>query len=593
MTSGSAILARLVAVSAGHRWLIPVLVGLGLLAFLFEGLGIYLLMPLLQTLSGETAAGAGSNGLIAYISSFTAGYSPDTQVALLVGAIVVCILLKGVAALASQIAYSYSGSRFGHDIRKTTFSAILRADQSFLDSQPPGALLNTLATETWRLSQGLQALSYLILNSCAVVIFLALMVALSWKMTLVVGAGIALILLLVHLVTAPAKQAGDAAVKANQNLASRISEGLGGLRTIRLFSQEDEEAKRFIQASEDVRRRFLRMEVLNALPGPIMEVLFAALLGALLISQQMSGLSSMVVFLALLLRLQPHAAALMHARVAILTLGGALDNVVATQEAAHFLPVVSGDLPAFAPQREISLNSVSFQYPGTLTDVLKDVTFRIPARQSTAIVGASGAGKSTVLGLLCRLGDPNSGGVLVDGVDLRSIDMVSWRQRIAVVPQDVFLFNTSIRANIAYGRPGASDAAIEKAARAAFAHDFVTALPMGYDTIVGDRGIRFSGGQRQRLALARAFLVKPDLLILDEATNALDGMSERFVHDALDHDSGTRTVVVVAHRLSSVERADHVVVLDRGRVIEAGSPDELWMRGAAFSEMFQHERLSA
>lgn len=588
------ILSRLMAVSAGHRWLIPVLVALGLTAFLFEGIGIYLLMPLLQTLGGEGAAGDSPNPLIGFVTSRTEGLAPDTKVVVLVSAIVFCILMKGITTLLSQIAYSYAGARFGHGVRQETFRAILRADQAFLDRQPPGALLNTLATETWRLSQGLQALSYLILNGCAVVIFLALMLVLSWKTTLAVGLGVAVILGIVQLVTAPARQVGEAAVRANQELASRISEGLAGQRTIRLFARESDEIGRFAQASDAVRRQFLRLEAINAVPGPLLEVLFAVLLGALLISSHgVGGLSSLIVFLALLLRLQPHAAALMHARVAILTLGGALDNVIATGEGAARQSVVSGELPAPAPRREIALNDVSFRYPGAEENVLSHAGFVMPALSTTAIVGPSGAGKSTILNLICRLGDPTGGAVLVDGQDLRSFDLASWRRRIAVVPQDVFLFNTTIRQNIAYGRPDASEDEIRAAARAAYADDFIIAQPQGYDTVVGDRGVRFSGGQRQRMALARAFLAGPDILILDEATNALDGNSERFVQDALREQSGRFTVIVVAHRLSSIDTADHVVVLDHGRVAETGAPGDLMTRGGLFAEMFARERLSA
>jgi subfamily B ATP-binding cassette protein MsbA len=592
MTRTAPLLARLMALTAGHRWLIPLLVLLGLLAFLFEGIGIYLLMPLLQTLSGTEGA-ATVDGLVGAATRWTADLPQGRKVAALVGAIVGCILLKGLTALASQMAQAYAGARFGHDIRVSTFRVILGADQGFLDVQPPGALLNTLATETWRLSQGLQALSWLILNGCAVVIFLGLMLVLSWQMTLVVGTAVGLILLVVHQVTAPAKAAGAEAVRANQTLASRISEGLAGLRTIRLFAREPDELHRFTAASSAVRRAFLRMEVLNALPAPLMETLFALLLGGLLIWQGTAGLPSLLVFLALLVRLQPHAAALMHARVALMTLEGAMDNVADLGRAADLHPLPSGPLPAVAPAQAIRLAAVGFRHAGAQTEALSDVTAEIPAGRTTAVVGPSGAGKSTLLGLVCRLADPTSGAVLIDGQDLRRFDLASWRRRIAVVPQDVFLFNASLRDNIAYGRPDATKAEIVAAAKAAFAYDFIAAVPAGYETHAGDRGQRFSGGQRQRLALARAILAAPDVLILDEATNALDGMAERLVQDALDQQAGRRTVIVVAHRLSSVERADHVILLDHGRVAATGSPDALWRGSPLFRALFGAERRSA
>lgn len=586
--------AKILAVSAGHRWLVPVLVGLGLLAFFFEGMAIYLLLPLFETLAGtgERLAGGDPNALIGFMNDRTADLAPETRTLVLVGAIVAFILLKGLSAMASQVAYSYAGARFGNHVRQTTFRAILRADQSFLDRQEPGALLNTLGTETWRLSQALQALAQLILNACAVIIFLGLMLALSWKMTLVVGLGVVLVLGIVYLSTLPAKRAGEAAVAANQELASRISEGLAGLRTIRLFARETEEAARFARASENVRRQFLRMEILSAMPAPLMEVLFALLLGLLLIGQQAGELPYLIVFLALLLRLQPHAGALMQGRVTLLILDAALDNVASMRAMAQAQALTSGERPAPKVTREIAFHNVGFRYPGSSGSALSEVSFTIGARRTTAIVGPSGAGKSTLLGLLTRLADPTSGRILVDGIDLASLDLASWRRRIATVPQDVFLFNASIRENIAYGRPEATPEEIRAAARAAHAEDFVDALPQGFETVVGDRGLRFSGGQRQRLALARALLADPGILILDEATNALDSRSERFVQDALADLNGRFTVIVVAHRLSSILRADSVIVLEAGRVTETGTPEELLHAGRTFEELFKPERRS-
>lgn len=590
-TSFAALLKKVMAVSVGHRWLVPVLVGLGLLAFFFEGMAIYLLLPLLETLAGGGSSDLGfqKNILIGFMNTGTAGLAPETRRFVLVAAIVICIFLKGMSALASYIAYSYAGARFGDDIRRTTFGAILRADQSFLDQQEPGALLNTLATETWRLSQALQALAQMILNACAVVIFLTLMLALSWQMTIAVGMGVLIILAIVYLSTLPAKKAGEDAVVANQELASRISEGLAGLRTIRLFAREAGENARFAQASDGVRRKFLRMEILSAIPAPFMEVLFALLLGLLLIGYQAGELPYLIVFLALLLRLQPHAGALMHARVTLLTLAGSLDNVATMRAMARQQSLISGAIMAPPVMREIALENVSFRYAGSPQNALSAVSFTIPVHKTTAIVGASGAGKSTILGLLTRLADPVSGAILVDGQDLRGFDIGSWRRRIASVPQDVFLFNASIRENIAYGRPDATPEEICAAARAAHAEEFITALPQGYDTIVGDRGARFSGGQRQRLALARAFLTNPDILILDEATNALDSRSERFIQDALTELAGRFTVIVVAHRLSSILRADNVIVLEGGQVTETGPPKALLQAGRAFEALFKDD----
>jgi subfamily B ATP-binding cassette protein MsbA len=207
----------------------------------------------------------------------------------------------------------------------------------------------------------------------------------------------------------------------------------------------------------------------------------------------------------------------------------------------------------------------------------------------TAVVGASGAGKTTLLHLLCGFYDPAAGRIAVDGVALAGAARSAWRRRIGYVGQDTFLFNTTVRDNIAYGCRGASDAEIEAAARQAHAHEFVTELPRGYDTVIGDRGVRLSGGQRQRIALARAFVRRPELLILDEATNALDGVSEHLVQRSIQAVRGECTVVIVAHRLDTILDADHVVVLEHGRVVEQGPLATLLERDGTFRRLYARQ----
>jgi subfamily B ATP-binding cassette protein MsbA len=218
------------------------------------------------------------------------------------------------------------------------------------------------------------------------------------------------------------------------------------------------------------------------------------------------------------------------------------------------------------------------------------VSFRIARGQVTAIVGASGAGKTTLLHLLCGFYDPTSGGIAVDDVLLQRFDRAAWRRRIGFVGQDTFLFNTSARENIRYGRRDAGDDEIEAAACQAHAHEFILALPAGYATVVGDRGARLSGGQRQRIALARAFVRQPELLILDEATNALDGISEHLVRRSIQAVRGTCTVVIVAHRFEAILDADHVVVLDAGRVVQEGPLATLLDREGAFQQLYMTKK---
>ncbi|MFI6373336.1 ABC transporter ATP-binding protein [Streptomyces sp. NPDC050546] len=243
---------------------------------------------------------------------------------------------------------------------------------------------------------------------------------------------------------------------------------------------------------------------------------------------------------------------------------------------------------------QVVFDHVGYTYPGQEHPAVDDISLTLEAGTTTAVVGPSGAGKSTLARLLLRFADPGAGGrITADGVDLRDMPLTDWHARIAVVSQEVFLFHGTVRDNIAFGRADAHATDIEKAARAAHAHDFITALPDGYDTVIGERGLRLSGGQRQRLAIARALLADTPLLILDEATSSVDIAAERAVVDALDQLREGRTVLVIAHRLSTVADADHLVVLIDGRVAEAGAPHRLLAEGGAYARLVARQREGA
>jgi subfamily B ATP-binding cassette protein MsbA len=361
------------------------------------------------------------------------------------------------------------------------------------------------------------------------------------------------------------------------------------MRTIRLFGQEHAEQEQFCRNSTAVRQAFVRTNLIAGITPPLAELLYLPLfLIVLLVAWHAQiGLSSLAAFLALLYRMQPRLKDFDHARVTLGTYGGAIRQVAEQLSAQAASRAHSGVIPYGGLREAIVFERVSFSYRsnGTEAPAVAEVSFRVDKGEMLALVGGSGAGKSTLVNLLCRLYEPDRGEIRVDGVPLAELELASWRRRIGFAGQDTELMTGTIGENIAFGRPGADGAAIERAARLAHADRFIAALPQGYETRVGPRGVTLSGGQRQRIALARALLREPDLLILDEATNALDGLSEQAIQQTIEELRGRLTIILIAHRLSTVRLADRVVTMMEGRVIEQGRPEDLIGRDGLYARL--------
>jgi subfamily B ATP-binding cassette protein MsbA len=337
------------------------------------------------------------------------------------------------------------------------------------------------------------------------------------------------------------------------------------------------------------------MGLLDGVVHPVHEVLAAALLLIILFTAapKAGDVSVLLVFAFVLYRVQPRIKDFDAARVRLAALSTSVEEVLSFLNTDDKQYVTSGNISQMTLDQDIVFDCVSFQYDPRDEPALTEASFRILAGRTTAFVGPSGGGKSTVMKLLLRFHDPTDGRIIVDGHSLPEFDLDFWRSQIALVSQDVYLFNATVRENIAYGRLDAPLDEITEAARKADAHDFIDRLPNKYDTVLGHHGLRLSGGQQQRITLARAIIRNPRILILDEATNALDSISEQWVQETLDKLRENRTVVMIAHRLSTIERADQIIVLEKGRVRECGTLPELVKAEGLFAKLYhlQHRAL--
>lgn len=506
--------------------------------------------------------------------------------------VVLLFLLKNLFRYLALIAICNFRNRIVRDVRSKIYAKLLELPLRYHAGERKGDLLALITNDMQVIEFSVMYYIEMIFREpIAVVLFLGAMLTLSPQLTLISLVLLPVSGLLIARISRSLKRRSARVQEKSADLLARVEETLGGIRVVKAFNGEPDMQRRFERENEMLTRLSIAMLRRQDIASPLSETLGAAVMvtiaylgGSLVLGEEpsLSGdsfLGFIIIFSQLLAPIKGFSQG--WSAIARGSASGqrifdlfAVENSV--KEKPNAVP-----MPSF--EKDITFNGVGFAYDTTA--VLKDIRLTIPKGRSVALVGTSGSGKTTLANLLPRFFDPTEGGVLVDGVDIRDLRIKDLRSHMGIVTQDSILFNDTIANNIAFGTPGVSQADIERAARIANAHDFVTALDQGYQTNIGDGGNRLSGGQKQRISIARAVLKNPAILILDEATSALDTESERLVQEALFKMLEGRTSLVIAHRLSTIQHCDEICVMQLGRIIERGTHAELYEAGGQYRKL--------
>ena len=509
-------------------------------------------------------------------------------------------LSKALLEYAASYVVNYIGFAVVTDLRNHLYEKLIRQSLRFFHGQATGRLMSTIVNDIEKIQLAVShLLADFLRQSFTLLAMVLVLIALDARLALIaLPLLIAVVLYAAHKIGRRVHRTTRKTQDKLAEVSQLLQETISGIRIVKAFGMEKFEVRRFREAARRLMRNNLHYVRAQALTSPLMELLGAMMIVALLwvgrdrIRSEVMTQGGFVAFVYVLLKLYEPIKRLTGINNAFQQALGASEKVfeyLDVPEEVHDRP---GALPLPPFRDAVVFDNVWFEYEDR-RPLLRDIRLRAAQGQVVALVGPSGAGKTTLVGLVARFFDPTAGRVLIDGHDLRDVTLASLRAQIGMVTQETILFNDTVRNNICYGLSDVPAEKVVEAARAALAHDFILALPDGYDAVIGERGARLSGGQRQRLAIARALLKNPPILILDEATSELDSESEMLVQQALGNLMAGRTVFVIAHRLGTVRRADKIVVLDHGEIVEVGTHAELIENGGVYRRLHQLQFVEA
>lgn len=565
-------------IAAGYAWTIPVVAALSLLSTLLESLSITLLVPLLGSLSGQST----TPRLLAPLSFiFDWGASKGALGRILAPAGIMLVLIVAKSAVQASNARLTAGIEcaVGGMLRKALAGRLLELGYPFTLGQTPSRLVKIVATDVWY-TTGAIGLLFRIVAACgAVAVFSGVLLTISAKLFVFVGVAVALLRAIHFMFSSRLSRLGQAVSDSNEVLAQRMLAVVTSIRLINIFGQEQFEHRRFARASDTVSATMYAVEKTSSLVVPVMEVLQATLFVVVVLTAffMEMALPTMSAFLILLYRMQPQLVAISQSRMNLASLKASIAEVEWLLGPDDKPAPQTGTRTPELVAQPIIFDNVSYTYPDNdrKNAAVRGLNFRLEPKRVTALIGPSGAGKSTIVNLLCRLVDPHEGAIRCAGLDLREIDPAHWRSRISLAGQDIDLIDGTIADNIRYGDQAATLEQVRTAARLADADAFIIALPGGYEARTDLGGLNLSGGQRQRIGLARALLRKPAILILDEATNAVDGVSESTIMRVLHDRSLIATLLVISHRRSTLDACENGIVIVDGQITETGRLQEL------------------